>query len=65
MLVINRKVEDGLVGATPKTEAGEPNNRTLKDMFYVASGNDLQMPSGLDSRTFLPREVSLIMKQNP
>lgn len=65
MLVISRKLEDGLVGAIQKTEAGEPNNRTLKDMFYEASGNDLQMPSGWDSRTFLPSEVSLIMRQNP
>lgn len=34
-------------------------------MFYAAAGNDLQMPTGQDSMTFLPSEVSLIMRQNP
>lgn len=29
-------------------DAGQPNSRTLKGMFYVAAGNDLQMPSDLN-----------------
>lgn len=51
VLVVVRKVEGGLFGAS-EPKAGQPNSRTLKDLFYVASGNDLQMPSDLDSRTF-------------
>lgn len=63
VLVASRKVDD-LFGAN-EPKAGQPNSRILKDMFYVASGNDLQMPSDLDFRTFLPSEISLIMRQNP
>lgn len=53
-------LEGKVEGATQRNQS-----TTQKAMFCVASGNDLQMLSGLDSRTFLPSKISLIMRENP
>lgn len=46
-------------------EAGQPNSTNSESSALCDTGNNLQMPSGLVSRTFWLSEMSLIMRQNP